>query len=135
MSEMRIAYCPFCKNSVMVDINDAYIEHEEGNAGERNCCDEYLQEEAVKICTCPGAMEERRIRAQKELAIANIEEMVCQEYPESGALLIAAVELIQREGVRNITLVTEDNTKLSLRQKSDGILVKKQKTKLEEVLT
>lgn len=135
MPETRIAYCPFCHNSVMVPVDETYIEIEDsGNEAEIKGCEEWLNKQAVKYCDCSDAFDERKLVAQKEMATASIEEMISQEYPASGKAMIDAIDIIQREGVRSVTIITGDNAKLILKSKGDGLLVRKQKTKSEEVL-
>lgn len=130
MSDIKAAGCPYCGQIVMVDVEDDLIS--------MNMPDDELvramHNKAVAVCTCKGAQAERRMKAQRELACESIMEIVCSEYDHTGKELMNFVDLIQQDGVNSVQVTMRDETKIILKKKKDGILVKKQRTKSEEML-
>ena len=120
---MKIGYCKFCKNSVMVET--------EGDESQYT-----LNDLATENCKCAGAAHYRKLKNEKETAIGIIEDMVNKAHPEAAELLKASIDYIQEDKIKSISIQACSKIKVSLTKTSkDSLKVTQVFTQKDEMDT
>ena len=120
---MKIGYCKFCKNSVMVET--------EGDESQYT-----LNDLATERCNCAGAAHYRKVKNEKESAIGIVEVLVNKTHPEAAELLKASIDYIQEDKIKSITIQACPKVKVSLTKTSkDSLKVTQVFTQKDEMDT
>ena len=119
---MKVGYCKYCHESRMVetDIDDQ----------------ELVNAMATEECTCAGASHARKLFNEKNTAEAIIDNYFGGKYPEAAELLKMAIEPVQTEAIKSITIQVCPKIKANLSKTTkDSIKVKRTFTQTDEEAT
>ena len=123
MDKMQIGYCKFCKNSIMVDADEDASQYT-------------LNDLATEACKCAGAVHHRKLKHERETAIGIIDSIITQSRPEAAELLKNAIDYIQEDKIKSISIQACSKVKVSLTKTSkDSLKVTQVFTQKEEETT
>ena len=119
---MRTGFCKFCKQPRLVDTetND----------------EEIINDLATEQCDCPGALRKRKMDEERSRACEIIENLFEESNPEAAELLKSAIEPIQKEKIKNISIQVCSKIKASITKTTkDSLRVTRTFTKKDEMET
>lgn len=118
-----IGFCRFCGNSRMVQVD--------GDP------DEYTPEElnhlAALQCTCAGSIDWKEQTGRKEEMIRNINSTMGEQWPQVAQLLIEAIDLIQQNFLKRITVQIDTIYTVKLQRQGEGLKLEIQDKRKTEV--
>lgn len=118
-----IGFCRFCGNSRMVQVDgdpDDYTRQE-------------LNDMASLQCNCPKAIEWRDQTGRKEEMIRSINATMREQWPNVAELLIEAIDLIQMNFIKRITVQIDTIYTVKLMRQGEGLKLQIQDKRQTEV--
>lgn len=119
--ELKEGFCIYCKEGMMIEVPD-------------DATQEQINEDVTKKCRCIKASRIRERREQRENCIANIEEMLEENYPTIAKVFKDNIEAIQDNKIKKITINTHGNQTARMSKTKDGIKVELEKKQKNESL-
>lgn len=118
-----IGFCRFCGNSRMVQVD--------GDP------DDYTQDElnhlAALQCNCPKSIEWKDQTGRKEEMIRSINATMREQWPNVAELLIEAIDLIQMNFIKRITVQIDTIYTVKLMRQGEGLKLQIQDKRQTEV--
>lgn len=118
-----IGYCRFCGNARMVQVN--------GDP------DDYTPEELNNIatlqCNCPQSIAWKDQTGRKEEMIRSINATMREQWPTVADLLIEAIDLIQQNFIKRITVQIDTIYTVKLMRQGEGLKLQIQDKRQTEV--
>lgn len=118
-----IGFCRFCGNSRMVQVDgdpDDYTKQE-------------LNDMASLQCNCPQATAWRDQTGRKEEMIRSINATMREQWPNVAELLIEAIDLIQMNFIKRITVQIDTIYTVKLMRQGEGLKLQIQDKRQTEV--
>ena len=119
--QLKEGFCNYCKEGKMVEVPDDATQKD-------------INEEVTEQCRCTMASRMRERRNQKEACIANINEMLSENYPAIAKVFMDNIDAIQDNKIKKITINTHSNQTARMSKTKDGIKVELEKKQKNESL-
>lgn len=119
--QLREGYCNYCRDGRMVEVSE-------------HATQEQINEVVTEQCRCSMASRVRERRNQKENCIANINEMLQENYPAIAKVFKENIDAIQDNKIKKITINTTGNQTARMSKTKDGIKVELEKKQKNESL-